>query len=180
MNTKKTLLLAVILVVVISSLGMVSAGWFGSDDVETSSFKFECPDGYNQVDYATTFSNTALPIGDPLYLNGTNDSKIMVAEISKEMYDNLSAKEYKNTSSDDLPAEWSGTALAMGDKVKMDETEGPMRIVSQTSSLGTETLGITEIDGKYYSVEIAHTLEYIDPKEDADLIKNIFSSLEAK
>lgn len=73
-------------------------------------------------------------------------------------------------------------AIPMKHVLVNDTTDGKMRIASQKFSVDgmIDSVGVTEIDGKYYQVGINHLQSSGDANEDANLIRNIFSSLEPK
>lgn len=76
MNIKKLVFVSIIALLPISCLSVASAGLFGND-VEASTFKIECPDGFHQENYVQVLyflgDDDVKFVGDSLYLTDDNN-----------------------------------------------------------------------------------------------------------
>jgi hypothetical protein len=175
MNIKKIILFAVILMIAISSLSMVSAGWF-DNFVESDTFKFEKPNG---------FSGSGGD-GRIILTNDQNDQhSIMVSEITKDNYTKFLGRDFaaENENNTNNVNNYGITNMGGAD-VQKDINESNMRIVVlKDYSLG-KVMGITHAviqkDNSYYSVNIKHPYATDLINEDIEIVKNIEKTLEKK
>lgn len=167
MNMKKILLLAIVLLIAVSSLGMLSAG--GSDNhIEGFSFKFAVPDGYSGERIKT---GVILTKDDDVY------NKIKVDTLSSDNY-----TDFMNSESGlrFAVASRSGNTAEDSYEVVKDFKEGDMRIVVQNNSVleKTFTNGVIKKDGKYYYVSLIRYSHLGSVDSDVEIVKGILNSIE--
>ncbi len=176
MNLRRILLFTAILMIAITSLSMVSAGWFDSD-IEANSFKFAAIDGFS--DNNADIDNGVQLISDDNGLLNT----ITVREIQKDEYDHIVKSESPASLFVDMnvteykEGEEVSSGPAEFDLIKTFDEDGVKVVVEKLVTDHQYTTGVFEKDGSYYCVQIMGS---DSPDDDIQTVKDIKDSLEKK
>ena len=166
MDVKKIILFTVVLMIAVSSLSMVSAGWF-DNNIEASTFKFEMPEGYSGDS-----------LGDGVLLTHEKDGTnlIQVNEIDKANFTSFMNGDPISF----VEASVNGESADSSNQVVKEVKEDNYRIVAQKNDLMgmAFTNAVIEKDGSYYSVFISHKYDTSLIDKDIQIVKDIFDSLE--
>ena len=166
MDVKKIILFTVVLMIAVSSLSMVSAGWF-DNNIEASTFKFEMPEGYSGDS-----------LGDGVLLTHEKDGTnlIQVNELDKANFTSFMNGEPVSF----VETSVNGESADSSNQVVKEVKEDNYRIVAQKNDLMgmAFTNAAIEKDGSYYSVFISHKYDTSLIDKDIQIVKDIFDSLE--
>ena len=166
MDVKKIILFTVVLMIAVSSLSMVSAGWF-DNNIEASTFKFEMPEGYSGDS-----------LGDGVLLTHEKDGTnlIQVNELDKANFTSFMNGDPISF----VEASVNGESADSSNQVVKEVKEDNYRIVAQKNDLMgmAFTNAVIEKDGSYYSVFISHKYDTSLIDKDIQIVKDIFDSLE--
>lgn len=172
MKAKRIMLFAIILVVAVSSLGMVSAGLFDSD-IQAETFKVAPVDGYSDNNF----------VGDGVQLisdeKGLLDS-ITVCKISEGDYNNL-IKTKSPASLSNSTFSVDGEDVSDSFELIKEDTSDDMRVVAEKTPVGDFYFitGMFEKDGSYYYVQMMKQDSNPDVSADIQKINEIRDSIEA-
>lgn len=174
MDIRKMILVCAVFMILISSVSMVSAGWF-DNNVEADTFKFEGIDGFSDND--ADVENGVQLVSDDSSLMNT----ITVREIEKTEYDtivnsespaslfvDMNVTEYKN-------GEQVSSGSANFDVLKKYDENGVKVVVEEFLTNHIYTTGTFEKDGSYYCIQIMGS---DSPDKDIQIVKDIHDSLE--
>lgn len=165
MNMKKILLVSLILLAILSSIAVVSAGWLDGM-VECDSFKFKQPDGYSGSGE-----------GDIISLQKADDDFIIVSEISEENYTDFMNTDFESEYSDYTSYGDDGS-LTFSSVIFFNEINEPhMRIIVFKGSC-CMVRAVMEKDGSFYSVLVQNPYKTEAIVDDVQICKDIYDSLE--
>lgn len=174
MNKRKIILFFAVFMVAISSVGMVSAGWF-DNNVEADTFKFAGIDGYSVGD-ANIENGVQLVSDDSSLLDTITVRQVEQAEyeaiVSSEspasLFVDMNVTEYKN-------GEEVSSGAASFDVLKEYDENGVKVVVEEFLINSIYATGTFEKDGSYYCVEIMGSGSADDYIQ---IVKDIHDSLE--